>query len=356
MELIRVVAEMFFRMTMMVNKVISQYLKSNKRLIVPGFGAFIHKDESGIVFVPFLKKDDGVLVSLVSSAYNVNEASARNIIDDYITAVRADIAGCGTYAIEGLGVLSADAMGVISLVVSGGTGNESIQPKIQPQTFVNKDTAESAPQGIVNSAPAPASRSVAGQAVEDTSRVRMPASQVTAEPRTQQPLVPVAPTSAQTAQRPQVTPEPRTVQRPAEAPEPRMVQRPPVTPEARTAQRPVETGAPQGQPRPRPVVSPEQRSRPVQEQNRAERGGPQMRRVSPRPQQGGRPVRVIKKKRPTGPISKEDKADRFVMIAILAAIVALAAIIYGVVSSDNIGSYNDIIQPAQDTTVVTDNR
>lgn len=46
----------------MINKIIAEYLRTNKRLVVPHFGAFIRKENSeAIVFVPFLKKDDGVL-------------------------------------------------------------------------------------------------------------------------------------------------------------------------------------------------------------------------------------------------------------------------------------------------------
>ena len=52
----------------MVNKIIADYLKTNKRLIVPQFGAFLHKDDGTVAFVPFLKKDDGVLIQLIGSA------------------------------------------------------------------------------------------------------------------------------------------------------------------------------------------------------------------------------------------------------------------------------------------------
>lgn len=49
----------------MINKIIAEYLRTNKRLVVPHFGAFIRKENSeAIVFVPFLKKDDGVLQQL----------------------------------------------------------------------------------------------------------------------------------------------------------------------------------------------------------------------------------------------------------------------------------------------------
>ena len=43
----------------MINKIIANYLAGGKRLVIPQFGAFIHKEGDGtVVFVPFLKKDD----------------------------------------------------------------------------------------------------------------------------------------------------------------------------------------------------------------------------------------------------------------------------------------------------------
>ena len=51
----------------MVNKIIVDSLKAGKRIVIPQFGAFLHKDtDGGIVFVPFLKKDDDVLAGLLS--------------------------------------------------------------------------------------------------------------------------------------------------------------------------------------------------------------------------------------------------------------------------------------------------
>ena len=43
----------------MVNKIIADYLKTNKRLVVPQFGAFLHKDDGTVAFVPFLKTTTG---------------------------------------------------------------------------------------------------------------------------------------------------------------------------------------------------------------------------------------------------------------------------------------------------------
>ena len=78
----------------MVNKIIADYLKTNKRLVVPQFGAFLHKDDGTVAFVPFLKKDDGVLIQLIGSAYGLNPGDAQatylneNGVNDHKTTLR----------------------------------------------------------------------------------------------------------------------------------------------------------------------------------------------------------------------------------------------------------------------------
>ena len=62
----------------MVDKIVADYMRSNKRLVVPQFGAFIRKDTDGkIVFVPFLKKDDGVLVERVANVCGLAPEEAK---------------------------------------------------------------------------------------------------------------------------------------------------------------------------------------------------------------------------------------------------------------------------------------
>lgn len=88
----------------MINKIIAEYLRTNKRLVVPHFGAFIRKENSeAIVFVPFLKKDDGVLQQLLVSEYGMDSADAQAVIDEYIAEIKESIAARGAYVIEGVG-------------------------------------------------------------------------------------------------------------------------------------------------------------------------------------------------------------------------------------------------------------
>ena len=100
----------------MINKIIANYLAGGKRLVIPQFGAFIHKEGDGtVVFVPFLKKDDGVLVDLLRKEYGLDEADARGIITEYIAQIGAGVAERGSFLIEGVGNLKLDANGIYFL-------------------------------------------------------------------------------------------------------------------------------------------------------------------------------------------------------------------------------------------------
>ena len=49
----------------LVVEVIAKYLQTNRRLVVPAFGAFMVKETGERVFSNLLSSDDGVLTSLL---------------------------------------------------------------------------------------------------------------------------------------------------------------------------------------------------------------------------------------------------------------------------------------------------
>lgn len=107
----------------MINKIIANYLAGGKRLVIPQFGAFIHKEgDATVVFVPFLKKDDGVLVDLLRKEYGLDEADARGIITEYIAQIGTNVAERGYFSIEGVGNLKIDANGIYFLDYNPRTG------------------------------------------------------------------------------------------------------------------------------------------------------------------------------------------------------------------------------------------
>lgn len=238
----------------MIENIISDYLKDNKRLILPELGAFLKKDDGSVVFVPFLNKDDGVLSSLVKHAYGATQIEANSIISQYTSAIRASIAGNGYYLIKSLGALKSDVNGIIIL-----------DPNI-------RDASKERPSQIITPQP-----TVAAQAK------------------------PIAPTPE---------PAPKTVEIPV------IVETPKVTATAKPVevQIPKVTEAPQITKRAE-IVEPVQ-PKPIWERD-SNHSAASSNRPSPQPTTGGK-----------------NKTDMIFIIAIIAAVIAVAAMVYGYFAND----------------------
>ena len=91
----------------LLTNIVVEYLKHNKRIVVPKLGAFIVKQGEGrVMFSELMRSDDGVLRSLLV-AYGVNEIEACGMIDRLVFELRHAIANGETFTIEGLGTFSA---------------------------------------------------------------------------------------------------------------------------------------------------------------------------------------------------------------------------------------------------------
>lgn len=72
----------------LITNILIEYLKHNKRIVVPKLGAFIVKQQSGIVrFSDLMRNDDGVLRSLLV-AYGMSELEANGKIDRFVFEIR----------------------------------------------------------------------------------------------------------------------------------------------------------------------------------------------------------------------------------------------------------------------------
>lgn len=112
----------------MTDQIIIEYLRNNKRLVVPDLGTFIRKDAGEIVFVEFMKKDDGVLTALVQSKSGSSNDKAIADIKSYATNVKRAIASDGEYIINGLGRIYKTQEGMLEfdLNLSGPRPGESL--------------------------------------------------------------------------------------------------------------------------------------------------------------------------------------------------------------------------------------
>jgi hypothetical protein len=103
----------------MIDNIILEYLRTNKRLVVPELGSFIRKEGGETVFAEFLKKDDGVLTGLLAKEYGLEPAEAAEAASGYADSVRRTVAASGRYVVEGVGVLHTDANGQLALEGAG---------------------------------------------------------------------------------------------------------------------------------------------------------------------------------------------------------------------------------------------
>ena len=87
-----------------VIEVISGHLRENRRLVVPGFGAFMVKESGERLFSDLLRTDDGVLASLLR-ARGMNEMEAAVTIDRFIFEMRYDLEQYGYYRLGEVGTL-----------------------------------------------------------------------------------------------------------------------------------------------------------------------------------------------------------------------------------------------------------
>ena len=274
----------------MINKIIAEYLRTNKRLVVPHFGAFIRKENSeAIVFVPFLKKDDGVLQQLLVSEYGMDSADAQAVIDEYIAEIKESIAARGAYVIEGVGRLMTDSNGICYLELGAAPAQAAAARPVDTASPVGPasfpaPSAEPARHTKIQQQARPTEKTdkFGAAAASPQSPARKPEAQYPPDTR---PSNPVTSRSVQDAL--YGNPRPAPMQAPADRQE-------------QTFRTPMPNVRPGIQP-PRPPMPPQ-----------------------------GRPAGTgYRPSRPVGRQAPKSKADGFIVIAILAAVAALAAIIFG---------------------------
>ncbi|MDR0510341.1 MAG: hypothetical protein LBH06_04540 [Rikenellaceae bacterium] len=87
-------------------------LESHRRVVLPGFGAFIRKHEGGeVAFVEFVRTDDGVIRSRLVEQTGFADSAAALAIENYVERLRRELAEHGFSLIPGLGRLIAETGG-----------------------------------------------------------------------------------------------------------------------------------------------------------------------------------------------------------------------------------------------------
>lgn len=139
----------------LLTNIIGEYLKHNKRLVVPKLGTFIVKAQGGaILFSDLMRNDDGVLRSLLM-AYGMKELEANGLIDRLVFEVRHATSRGESYTIEGLGDFTQGPNNTLTFrqkrekVIIGGNIKPPVETLVDEQRKIERvrqrREAESAP-------------------------------------------------------------------------------------------------------------------------------------------------------------------------------------------------------------------
>ncbi len=140
----------------MDKKILADLILTNKRLILPNLGAFLHKEAaqlgtSNITFSPFLKYNDGLLEELIASKLGVSKTDAISFVKKIIDDINSDLMSTGKCSIPGIGNLVKDPKGTIFLSASEieehktefkHGSNQNNQPSEIVETFHDKNEDE----------------------------------------------------------------------------------------------------------------------------------------------------------------------------------------------------------------------
>ncbi len=94
---------------------ILELIRSNNRVIIPNFGAFIVAKEKGftILFNNFLSFNDGLLVEHVMNKEDVDKLEATDRINKFVEKINKTLDTTGTYELRDLGVFTKDSTGIL---------------------------------------------------------------------------------------------------------------------------------------------------------------------------------------------------------------------------------------------------
>ncbi|MFR9503800.1 MAG: hypothetical protein SNH73_05055 [Rikenellaceae bacterium] len=113
--------------------IISQYLKENRRLIIPQLGAFLVKEpDRKIVFSQLLTRDDGLLKSLIMRE-GASEIEANGLIQQLLFSVRYVAENGGEYILEDVGRFGVDPNGNLLFTATLTTTTEEVEEDVEEE-------------------------------------------------------------------------------------------------------------------------------------------------------------------------------------------------------------------------------
>lgn len=162
----------------MLIRILSNYLQTNKRLIVPQLGAFLVKEPSReILFSELIRRDDGVLRGLLV-AEGMSELAAQGEIDRFVFEVRHAVEEGRSYIMEGFGQLFPGANATIQFKQITGGVRPVEAAMCEAEAAAAKQSTEVKPQPAETIEPAkPIVEPIEEEAIEPTESTEEPATE-----------------------------------------------------------------------------------------------------------------------------------------------------------------------------------
>lgn len=119
-----------------MNEIIFNLLKTNGRIILPDFGAFIIKQKTPfkVIFNEFLQYNDGALIGAVAEKFNIERDKAATKVKELVSEFTADLEKNNPIVIEGVGTLTKTPTGKIILNEPGQAGASAESKKVETTT------------------------------------------------------------------------------------------------------------------------------------------------------------------------------------------------------------------------------
>ena len=135
----------------MIVEIITKYLESNKRLVVPNLGTFIVKVAGeSVLFSALIKNDDGVLRSLVQQQ-GMSELEAAGAVDRFVFEVNYRLQNDKECRLKGFGVLKAGDSGAMKFVYDTTVDGEDLDSAVpeRKRPAQNNQAAAPAEESVV---------------------------------------------------------------------------------------------------------------------------------------------------------------------------------------------------------------
>ena len=170
----------------MIVEIIAKYLESNKRLVVPNLGAFIVKvPRETILFSNLIKSDDGVLRAQLAQR-GMSELDAAALIDRFVFEVNYRLEHSGVCALADFGVLRAAQNGTVAFTYDTSAKGDVLDGDADDKMAKHIAEITSVIEPVIDHEPEPATEPEEEETEDDEVTIDL-VPRMEAEPATEEP-------------------------------------------------------------------------------------------------------------------------------------------------------------------------